>query len=218
MVTHVDSWFELGFLSRATDVSKVRVPNGTQPLTRLLLIRLCLPEGYNVRNIIYSTMKSHASTLRGFSSSSLPGLSASHIDGHHSMSRVAAELQKLIQIFDDILLEGYSNNHDTLSLPANVGRNPTCHYCGASLFLSYFDCAGTCLDLGADFLHVNMSIRVCGPCYVEGRFCECREMAPKRLRDFSILLRERNDIAITLSDYLTSCPESTGGLGEISER
>lgn len=164
-------------------------------------------------------MKSHASMISEFSSGSLPErVSASNIDSQYFIPRVAVELQKLIQLFDDVLLEGYSNNHDTLFLPTNVGNNPTCHYCSASLFLSYFGCAGMCLDLDGDFSEGDMSIRVCGTCYVEGRFCGCGGMTPTRLRDFSTMLRERNDAAIALSNYLASRPVFAGDLGEISER
>lgn len=163
-------------------------------------------------------MKDHASIINEFSPGSSPEQSASHIPSRHSTSRMAAELQTLIRLFDDVLLEGYSNNHDTLSLPTNIECNPTCNYCGASLFLSYFNCAGTCLDLETDSPRVYMSIRVCGPCYVEGRFCSCKEMTPMRLRDFSSMLRERNGAATTLANYLASHPVMVNDLGEISER
>lgn len=216
MVTHVNSRFVLGLLLRAADVSKVRPVNCTQDLHVYFCNRLCLPEEHNVRNIIYATMKSHASIIREFSSGSLP--SAPHFDDHHSIPRVGVELQRLIQLFDDVLLEGYSDNHDTLPLASYVGRNPTCHYCGASLFLSYFECAGTCFDLETESPLTDRSIRVCGPCYVEGRFCACKEMTPKRLRDFDTVLHERNTSTIALLKYLASNGGPTGNLGEISER
>jgi hypothetical protein len=134
------------------------------------------------------------------------------------MLRVGVELQKLIHLFDDVLLEGYSNNHDTLFLPTNLGHNPTCQYCGSSLFLSYFECANTCFDLETSSPQVDMIIRVCGPCYVEGRFCACKEMTPRRLHNFSIMLQERNDSVVTLSNYLASHLAPMGDLSEISER
>lgn len=163
-------------------------------------------------------MKSHAAIISEFSSGSLP--STSHFDGHHSIPRVGTELKRLIQLFDDVLLEGYSENHDTLILRAKVGRNPICHYCGASLFLSYFECAITCFDfdLETNSPLADRPIRVCGPCYVEGRSCACKDMNPMRLRNFSIMLRERNESANALSNYLASHSAPGGCLGEISER
>ena len=134
------------------------------------------------------------------------------------MPRVAEELRNLIQLFDDVLLEGYADDHDSLFLPDRVGDNPTCDYCGASLFLSYFVCASVCFDLETDAPCVDTSIKVCGGCYVEGRSCTCKDMNPRRLRNFSDMLQERNDAASVLSEYLASRSVQTDGLGEISER
>ncbi|KAF9642821.1 hypothetical protein BDM02DRAFT_3192626 [Thelephora ganbajun] len=173
--------------------------------------RLCLPEEYGVRKVIYTTMKSHALRINEF-------LSGLDLDTPHSIPRMANELQKLIRLFDDVLLEGYSDDHDSLFLPDHTEHNPTCHYCGASLFLSYFDCAGVCFDLETDSPRVDMSTRVCSACYVEGRFCACKSMTPRRLRNFSNVLRERNDAVSTLTSYSASRLVQIDDLGEISER
>ena len=218
VVTHVGPRFEPRVTLRVTDVPKVRwLPYSAQWFIYLLLIRLCLPEEYGVRKVIYNTMKSHASRINEFLSRSSPEPSGSCLDTGSSISRVADELQKLIRLFDDVLLEGYSDDHDTLFLPDQAGHNPTCQYCGAPLFLSYFNCAGVCFNLEIE-PHGDISINVCGACYVEGRFCACRAMTPKRLHDFSNLLRERNDAANTLSNYLAPRSVQTDDLGEISER
>lgn len=192
-------------------------PN-TLPLWYLPLARLCRPEVYHVRKAIYTTMKSHTSRLKESLSGSSLGPSSSHPDTCYPMSRVADELRKLIRLLDSVLLEGYSDNHDSLFLSKDLEPSPTCHCCGASLFLSYFSCPGTCVDLEFDSSHLDMSIRVCGACYVEGRSCTCRNMVPGRLRNFSDILQERNDAAITLSNYLASCSMSADNLDEITER
>ena len=163
-------------------------------------------------------MKSHASKINEFLSGSFPESSGSRLDIRNSTPRVAGELQKLIQLFDDVLLEGYSIDHDSLFLPDHMGSNPTCHYCGASLFLSYFDCATVCFDLETVSPRVDTSMRVCGACYIEGRSCTCRKMTPRRLRDFSSMLQERNSAASVLSRYLVSHSVQVDDLGEISER
>lgn len=163
-------------------------------------------------------MKSHASRINEFLSVSLLESPDSCIDTHHSIPRVAGELQRLIRLFDDVLLEEYSDDHGSLFLPDHMGHNPTCHYCGTSLFLSYFDCAGVCFDLETDSPRVDMSIRVCGTCYVEGRFCACKNMTPRRLRNFSNMLQERNNAVNILSNYSTSRSTQIDNLGEISER
>ena len=163
-------------------------------------------------------MKSHASEVNESLSGSPLESSNSLPDTNNSISRVADELQKLIPLFDDVLLEGYSGDHDSLFLPDHTGRNPACHYCGASLFLSYFNCASVCFDLETDAPGVDTSIRVCGACYVEGRSCTYRKMTPRRLRDFSSMLQERNDAASILSNYLASRSVQNNALGEISER
>lgn len=163
-------------------------------------------------------MKSHALRISESLSDSSLETPNSRIDNHSPIPRVAGELQKLIRLFDDVLLEQYSDDHDSLFLPDHTGHNPTCHYCGTSLFLSYFDCAGVCFDLETDPHLVDLSIRVCGTCYVEGRFCACKNMTPRRLRNFSDILRERNNAASTLSNYAASRSEQIHDLGEISER
>ena len=161
-------------------------------------------------------MKAHTLRIDGFLASS-PESSGSHSDPHHPIPRTADELQKLIRLFDDILLEGYSDNHHSLFLPDHMGHNPTCNYCGASLFLSYFDCAGVCFDLEVDPTHRDMSIRVCVTCYVEGRFCACRDMTPRRLHNLSDILQERNNAVNILSNYLASHSAQSDDLIEISE-
>lgn len=182
------------------------------------LIRLCRPEVYNVRKVVYTTMKSHTSRVKEFHPDPPSGPSLSHPDDCHPISRMADELRELIQLFDDILLEGYSDDHASLFLPDYMARDPTCHYCGSSLFLSYFSCGGTCFDLETDSPHTDTSIRVCGACYVEGRSCDCEAMNPRRLRNFSKILQERNDAASTLSDFLASRLAPVDDLSEISER
>lgn len=162
-------------------------------------------------------MKLHALRINKFLAPP-PGSSDSDSDPHHPTRRIADELRKLIGLFDDVLLEGYSDNHHSLFLPNHMGCNPTCHYCGASLFLSYFSCGGGCFDLGTDATHTDVSIRVCGTCYVEGRFCACRDMTPRRLRNFSNVLQERNDAVSTLSNYSASLSVQLDDLPGISER
>ncbi|KAF9643984.1 hypothetical protein BDM02DRAFT_3191015 [Thelephora ganbajun] len=178
---------------------------------------LCLPEEYGIRKVIYTIMKSHVLRINEFLSGPSPGFSISDLDTCHSIPRVANELQKLIRLFDNVLLEGYSDDHDLLILPDHTEHNPMCHYCGASLFLSYFNCAGVCFDLETDS-RADMSTRVCGACYVEGRFCACKNMTPRCLRNFSNVLRERNDTASTLTSYSVSRSVQINNLGEISER
>lgn len=218
MVTHVDPRFKPCIVLRAPDVSKVWLLYSTCSFTYLPFIRLCLPEEFCVRNMIYTSMKSHASRVKEFLSRSLSEPSSSSLDTCDSVPRVANELRKLIRLFDDVLLEGYSDDHDSLFLPNHIGDNPTCNYCGASLFLSYFNCAGVCFDLETDSPRMDMSIRVCAGCYVEGRSCACKDMTPKRIRSFSHALQERNDAASVLSNYSASCSVQADDLGEITER
>jgi hypothetical protein len=189
-----------------------------RPSLRLPFVRLCRPELYDVRKIIYTAMKFRAAKIKGLLPGSSPRPSDPHPDASHFMLRVAGELRKLIRLFDDILLEGYSEKHDSLFLPDHMPPDPTCHCCGASLFLSYFHCAGMCFDLDFDSPRVDMSIRVCGACYVEGRSCTCMKMTPKRVRNFSDVLQERNEAASILSTYLTSSSAPVDDLGKISEK
>lgn len=163
-------------------------------------------------------MRDHALRIEELLSSSPPGPSNSQPDNPYPTSYVADGLEKLIQLFDDVLQEGYCEDHDSLFLPDHLPDDPTCHYCGGSLFLSYFSCAGTCFDLETDSPRLDVSIRICSACYVEGRSCSCKEMNPTRLCNFSDILKERNDAASTLSNYLASRLVHVDHLGAISER
>ena len=163
-------------------------------------------------------MKSHASRINEFLPPSSLEPADSPLDTSDPIPHVVDELRTLIRLFDDVLLEAYSDDHDSLFLPNHTGDNPRCHYCGAFLFLSYFICGGVCFDLETDAPHVDTSIKVCGGCYVEGRSCACKDMSPKRLHSFSDMLRERNDAAEALFKYLASRSVQADDLGEISER
>ena len=161
-------------------------------------------------------LKSYTSVVAR-SVSQLSESSSSNLNHDVCPSRMAEGLRRLIQLFDEVLLEEYSDDHDSLLLLDDTTCNPACDFCGSLLFLSYFRCTGMCLDLDRDSFDYP-SMRLCGACYVEGRLCTCGEMAPNRLGSFSDMLQERNLAASLLSKC--SSPHSTvvDDPGELSER
>lgn len=108
-------------------------------------------------------------------------------------------LRTLLQLFDEVLLEGYCKDHGSLALVDHASSEPACHFCGSCLFLSCFHCTGGCSNSERDFLSGNLSIFICSTCYVEGRTCGCGNMEPGRLSSFSQMLQDRNNALDVLS-------------------
>ena len=167
--------------------------------------------------MIYAAMKSYTSMINESLSDTPLAPPDSSPDLRNALSHIADGLQKLIRSFDEVLLDGYSEDHDSLFLADYIEENRTCDYCGTHLFLSYFSCDGVCFDLETVASLVDLSIVVCGACYVEGRSCVCRDMVPRRLHNFSDLLRERNDATSALSKYSASRSD-VNAVDAISER
>lgn len=167
--------------------------------------------------MIYAAMKSYTSMINESLSDTPLAPPDSSPDLRNALSHIADGLQKLIRSFDEVLLDGYSEDHDSLFLAEYIKDDPTCDYCGTHLFLSYFSCDGVCFDLETVPSLADLSIVICGACYVEGRSCVCRDMVPRRLHNFSDLLQERNDAASALSKYSASRSD-VNEVDAISER
>lgn len=108
-------------------------------------------------------------------------------------------LQILLKLFDEVLLEGYCTDHESLNLINRAFDELVCHFCGSCLFLSCFRCVGDCSYSERDSPPGNSSIRICPTCYVEGRTCGCGSMDPERLSSLSRMLQDRNRAAEALT-------------------
>lgn len=137
--------------------------------------------------------------------------------GGFDLQCIAGCLQTLLQLFDEVLLEGYCKDHGSLDLMDHASNEQVCHFCGSCLFLSCFHCVGSCTTSEGDSLPENSPICICPTCYVEGRTCGCGNMDPGRLSSFSDMLQDRNHAADVLSRFQFTCGAQMQELQEVSE-
>jgi hypothetical protein len=150
-------------------------------LTPFYTGRTCNPELYGIRELLYGHIQDLASLL--------PEGPPRNIDRCKYDIGTSC---KLIQLFDNVLQEEYSQEHGSLPLIHRTEKPPTCDFCGCNLFLSVLRCSGGC---GID---ETTAATICPSCFVEGRTCICGNMIPSRFRSFSTVLEQRNLAAATL--------------------
>lgn len=80
--------------------------------------------------------------------------------------------------------------------------NIACDFCGADIFQSFFECS-KCHEGGPALARPGHGLIICPTCYIEGRSCDCQEMAPKQYRYFSKLLEDRNLAADALNAIIS---------------
>lgn len=170
--------------------------------------RLCHPERYGIRKMIHKALVIHTTALDSPPTPELDGL---------SLQQITKCLRTLLQLFDEVLLEGYCRDHESLALVDHLSNEQACHFCGSCLFLSCFRCIGGCSNSERDSLPGNSSICVCPACYVEGRTCGCGNMDPERLSGLSHMLQDRNHAADALSKFQLAHGVQMQELLEISE-
>lgn len=173
--------------------------------TRFYTGRTCNPELYGIRELLYGRIRDLASLS--------PEGPSQNGDGAEHDTRTST---KLIQLFDNVLQEEYSQDHQSLPLIDQTPHPRTCDYCDGNLFLSAFQCTGRCgIDEAAH--SQNIAAMVCPACFVEGRVCICGRMTPARLRSFSTILEQRN-IAAAAVHRLGGSGVDTPILEELRER
>jgi hypothetical protein len=144
---------------------------------------------------------------------------------------LAKDMKQLLQLFDDILVEEYSPDHQkivcssssqphapsptpsnssvmTLVQVGDVSRDLDCHvvcdFCGADIFQSFFEC-GHCVERNTSECNGvderSGSCVVCAACYVEGRSCQCKNMDAMQLQPFDNLLELRHKAFHALHEF-----------------
>ena len=151
-------------------------------------LRCCRPERYEIRQMIHAALVSRTTAVNQFVSHSADATlyQESHLAG------IVQDLNTLVQLFDEILLEEYCDDHGSLDYAEIQQGHSTCNFCGSCLFLSSFLCRGCSQESTSPVL-------ICAGCYVEGRSCHCDRMSPIRLGDFLGALRDRNNAVSSLS-------------------
>jgi hypothetical protein len=189
--------------------------------------RVCRKEIYRVKYTIYHALLKCTQNLQKYTP-------PSSSEAHHSRIPVSAsrddlptssgseltnklrlkkELRQLINLFDDVLGEEYSKDHNQLfqmAAPLSFSDEssegsatpPTtqdgisrviCDFCGTDIFQSFFECRKCVAAPGSGSEAASdEGLAICPSCYVEGRSCRCEIMHPMQHRPFSELLHDRN--------------------------
>lgn len=117
--------------------------------------------------------------------------------------RSLGSLQRLLEVYDDILLEEACHmKDDKLSFvlntppPSSSTSNDTddriiCDFCGADIFQSFLECR-TCVKKPEQVTPGSGCV-VCSRCYIDGRTCRCGSMNPVQRVPFDNLLKVRNE-------------------------
>ena len=159
--------------------------------------RVCRPEIYRVKRTIYDTLVQRTAALETL-------LNDTPDSTFNSVNPLCKEVDRLIELLDDVLEQEYSTQHRRLRqvtnnfAPGDPGHTRdwhTCDFCGADIFLSFFQCDSCSLGGGSGDL-----ICLCPTCVVEGRMCKCRSMEPVQSGSFRDLLRSRNNATYKLRD------------------
>lgn len=158
----------------------------------MTLNRLCIPETFHVKSMLYHYLKVYTATP----------------DTVSAMAP-AVNFRDIISLFDRVLAEEY------IPIPFTAGcsqASPSCDFCGASLFTSSWSCGCSpdskeaCARVEAD----TSPKRVCCFCYVEGRKCACGQMTVQTFFDMGQLLELRNAFVslVTSSDDTDIVPHT----------
>jgi hypothetical protein len=140
----------------------------------LYLNRLCIPETFHVKTMLYYHLKAHTTapdTVAAITSS--------------------LNFKDIVSLFDRVLAEEYIPMECKTARPHAL---VSCDFCGASLFNSNWVCGGSpdsngvCVRAEVD----SSPKRVCCLCYVEGRKCACGHMIVQTFFDMDELLELRN--------------------------
>ncbi|KAG9226124.1 hypothetical protein CCMSSC00406_0005035 [Pleurotus cornucopiae] len=171
--------------------------------------RVCRPETYKIKSIIFYTLLQKASQLRALT------------EGQEHGAAIAADLASVVDLFASILVEEYSGptpQFDPLT-PVTASSEPSsfdprcyepkdgclvCDFCGADIFQTYFESENCCAD-SPDTAQASKSdpFVLCSGCYAEGRLCKCQRMTLLQCYSFDDLHKELQDAIIVLETYQT---------------
>lgn len=152
--------------------------------------RVCRPETYRVKRTIYDTLMQRAAALETL-------VNDTPDPTHASVNPLCKEVARLIDLLDDVLEQEYSTQHRRLRQVSNGftpgGNERACGFCGADIFLSFFQCDSCSPRDGS-----GGPVCLCPTCVVEGRTCKCKSMEPVQSGSFRDLLGNRNHAMVKL--------------------
>ncbi|KAF4603831.1 hypothetical protein EYR40_001003 [Pleurotus pulmonarius] len=172
--------------------------------------RVCRPEIYKIKSIVFYTLLRRASQLRVFCEGTQGNGAA-----------IAADLARVVGLFASILVEEYSGpaaQFDPMTPLAESSELSSfdpqryepkdgclvCDFCGADIFQTYFESEICCAD-SPDTSQTSKPdpFVLCSGCYAEGRSCQCQRMTLLQCYSFNDLCKELQDAIIVLGTYQT---------------
>ncbi|EJF65833.1 hypothetical protein DICSQDRAFT_50077 [Dichomitus squalens LYAD-421 SS1] len=192
--------------------------------------RVCRPEQYRVKTILYRTMLHHTQRLQSavMETSTTPSPQPTNEDR-------AKSLRDLIQLFDEVLREEYASCHKKLKrvigssdcsgwsvateastsrkivlVPPRDARDRTekhrvsaCNFACDFCGADIFQSFFECRACSAapeECTRPGDGLLICPACYVEGRSCACDGMEPVQCRPLQVLIDDRNRAAAVLRE------------------
>lgn len=166
----------------------VAPPSSVEPKSS----RVCRSEIYRVKRTIYDTLVQRTTALETL-------VHDTPDSTFNSVNPLCKEVARLIDLLDDVLEQEFSVLHRRLRKVTNSfapgGHGHVCDFCGADIFLSFFQCDSCSPRDGSED-----PICLCPTCVVEGRMCRCRSMEPVQSGNFRDLLGSRNNAMVKLRD------------------
>lgn len=154
-----------------------------------LFYRVCRPEIYRSKLLCHRSLQGMVQELPPLEETEGPGVDQTMV--LQWADKVSA-LREIMGHFIEIIEAEWHPEHGDITHCPEGEDNPTCGFCGADIFLSFFEC-WDCSFAGQD--SDAQPYQICAACYVEGRSCGCRVMKPMQCRDVLALIRDQNSIA-----------------------
>ncbi|KAI0064565.1 hypothetical protein BV25DRAFT_1881865 [Artomyces pyxidatus] len=188
--------------------------------------RVCRPETYRIKSTIHHTLLHHTAQLENASMSedtASEDMNSSEVDP----LRIALELERLLELFQEIMVDEYHPRPDSLRRIVTTfnheahtsGRYEayTCDFCGSDIFLSFFLCQSCAPPSPLDSMSPGPAdgIHICPGCYSEGRTCRCRSMTPVQSWPVEVLVDDYNRAVRALRALGAEEWEELLGLGEL---
>ncbi|KAA1469506.1 hypothetical protein DENSPDRAFT_608816 [Dentipellis sp. KUC8613] len=138
---------------------------------------------------------------------SLTSCSCSHNELQTFGRDLSRKLTSLLELFQEIVTDEYCPGQETVpkvvadfshTAYADTGYSTfTCDFCGADIFLSFFECQSCVPDpeseSGSDTRQtLGDGLLICPGCFVEGRTCLCGEMTPVQIWSYDHLIADYN--------------------------
>ncbi len=177
-----------------------------------VLGRVCRPETYRVKSIIHRALQLKTAEIHNLTetarndrpSARKRKRDATSLLSHPEHRAQIEELVKLLELYDDILLDEAPPSDKALprrtsqrqagrrdpTTPHETGESLTCDFCTGDIFNGFLECPSCEEDSTMDDGNVE-SVIICPGCYTEGRTCRCGEMMPRQCRNFETLLNDR---------------------------